>query len=120
MGRAFGLGRLDSSTRHPSGYVHVGERQARATVNSSGECSMRTERLVWRLIALLLVFVACETRAETVARRGAGWLERIDGYPGLHLKGTPYEMGRQHGTLLKIRAIARKRPGPTKRRRRDY
>jgi hypothetical protein len=39
--------------------------------------------------------------AETVARCGAGWLERIDGYPVLHLKGTPYEMGYQHGALLK-------------------
>jgi hypothetical protein len=28
-------------------------------------------------------------------------LERIDGYPVLHLKGTPSEMGYQHGVLLK-------------------
>ncbi|NLF71579.1 MAG: peptidase C45 [Candidatus Anammoximicrobium sp.] len=40
-------------------------------------------------------------RAETVARCGAGWLERVDGYPVLHVKGTPYEMGYQHGVLLK-------------------
>ena len=39
--------------------------------------------------------------AETVARCGQGWLERIDGYPVLHLKGTPYEIGYQHGALLK-------------------
>jgi isopenicillin-N N-acyltransferase like protein len=39
--------------------------------------------------------------AETVARCGAGWLESIDGYPVLHLKGTPYEIGYQHGALLK-------------------
>jgi isopenicillin-N N-acyltransferase like protein len=38
---------------------------------------------------------------ETVARCGQGWLETIDGYPVLHLKGTPYEMGYQHGALLK-------------------
>lgn len=39
--------------------------------------------------------------AQTVARCGEGWLELIDGYPVLHLKGTPYEMGYQHGALLK-------------------
>ncbi|MCP6769329.1 hypothetical protein NL529_31225, partial [Klebsiella pneumoniae] len=39
--------------------------------------------------------------AQTVARCGAGWLELIDGYPVLHLKGTPYEMGYQHGALMK-------------------
>lgn len=42
--------------------------------------------------------------AQTVARCGAGWLELIDGYPVLHLKGTPYEMGYQHGALLKDHA----------------
>ena len=39
--------------------------------------------------------------AATVARCGQGWLETIDGYPVLHLKGTPYEMGYQHGALLR-------------------
>ena len=38
---------------------------------------------------------------ETVARCGKGWLETINGYPVLHLKGTPYEMGYQHGALLR-------------------
>jgi isopenicillin-N N-acyltransferase like protein len=41
------------------------------------------------------------TDAETVATCGEGWLERINGYPVLHLKGTPYEMGYQHGVLLR-------------------
>jgi isopenicillin-N N-acyltransferase like protein len=49
----------------------------------------------WLLLAPLAA------RAETVARCGQGWLERIDGYPVLHLKGTPYEIGYQHGALLK-------------------
>ena len=40
----------------------------------------------------------------TLARCGEGWLEEINGYPVLHLKGTPYEMGYQHGALLKDRA----------------
>lgn len=39
--------------------------------------------------------------AKTVARCGKGWLERINGYPVLHVKGTPYEMGYQHGVLLR-------------------
>ncbi len=38
---------------------------------------------------------------EVISRCGQGWLEKIDGYPVLHLKGTPYEMGFQHGALLK-------------------
>lgn len=38
--------------------------------------------------------------AVTVATCGKGWLERINGYDVLHLKGTPYEMGYQHGVLL--------------------
>ena len=40
-------------------------------------------------------------QAQTIARCGAGWLEKVDGYHVLHLKGTPYEMGFQHGALLK-------------------
>ena len=38
---------------------------------------------------------------KSIARCGQGWLETIDGYPVLHLKGTPYEMGFQHGALLR-------------------
>lgn len=59
--------------------------------------------LIRATILLALVSAPAAVRAETVARCGAGWLERIDGYPVLHLKGTPYEMGYQHGTLLKAR-----------------
>ena len=39
--------------------------------------------------------------AQTVARCGKGWLELVSGYRVLHLKGTHYEMGYQHGALLK-------------------
>lgn len=54
------------------------------------------------LVALFtLASLPRETAAQTVARCGKGWLELIDGYPVLHLKGTPYEMGYQHGALLK-------------------
>ncbi len=39
--------------------------------------------------------------SKTVARCGQGFLEDVDGTKVLHLKGTPREMGLQHGTLLK-------------------
>lgn len=52
-------------------------------------------------ILLLTVCPALSASAQTVARCGQGWLEMIDGYPVLHLKGTHYEMGYQHGALLK-------------------
>ena len=47
--------------------------------------------------------VAPSARAETktIARCGQGFLESVDGYRVLHLKGTPYEMGYQQGALLK-------------------
>ena len=42
-------------------------------------------------------------RAQTIARCGDGWLEKIDGYPVLHVKGTAYEMGYQHGSCSRNR-----------------
>lgn len=36
-----------------------------------------------------------------IAREGAGWLEEWDGTKVLYLKGTPAEMGRQQGVLLR-------------------
>jgi isopenicillin-N N-acyltransferase like protein len=39
--------------------------------------------------------------AQTIATCGQGWLESINGYRVLHLKGTPFEMGYQHGALLR-------------------
>lgn len=38
---------------------------------------------------------------KVIAQEGAGWLETQDGTRVLHLKGTPTEMGRQHGTLMR-------------------
>ncbi len=48
----------------------------------------------------LILLLSGIARAEVVARCGQGYLETIDGYRVLHLKGTPYEMGYQQGTLL--------------------
>jgi isopenicillin-N N-acyltransferase like protein len=42
-----------------------------------------------------------QNSTRTVARCGEGWLEEIDGYPVLHVKGTHYQMGYQQGALLK-------------------
>jgi hypothetical protein len=49
-----------------------------------------------------LLLTCASARADVVAREGEGWLERRDdGALVLHLKGSPYDMGFQHGTLLK-------------------
>ena len=53
------------------------------------------------LLACVAILAPSALPAQTVARCGQGWLELIDGYPVLHLKGSPYEMGYQHGALLK-------------------
>ncbi|HUY92376.1 MAG TPA: C45 family peptidase [Pirellulales bacterium] len=59
-------------------------------------------RISWTLcVAAVLSLAALSARAETIARSGQGFLEEIDGYRVLHVKGTPYEMGFQHGELLK-------------------
>jgi hypothetical protein len=57
-----------------------------------------------RLIVLALVwsFLGWSASGEEVlARCGTGYLERVDGHLVLHVKGTPYEMGYQHGAMLK-------------------
>lgn len=54
------------------------------------------------LVALGLLLAVCShASAEVLAREGQGYLERL-GHGGLvlHLRGTAYEMGRQHGRLL--------------------
>lgn len=60
---------------------------------------MRT--LALASLVLLLLAAAPAARAEVLGREGDGWLERReDGALVLHLAGTPYEMGLQHGRLL--------------------
>ncbi len=67
---------------------------------------MRRESL--RLIGLSLAFSLLTTisapahaDSKTIARCGHGFLEEIDGYKVLHIKGNAYEMGYQQGALLK-------------------
>lgn len=52
------------------------------------------------LAVLLLTLAADLLQAQTIARCGKGWLEKVNGLHVLHLEGTPYEMGYQHGVLL--------------------
>lgn len=54
-------------------------------------------------IGLAVSHARAASEVKCLARCGEGWLEEIGGYPVLHLKGTPYEMGYQHGVLLKER-----------------
>jgi hypothetical protein len=53
------------------------------------------------LVVVLSATTAARAESRTIARCGAGFLEEVDGSKVLHLKGTPYEMGYQHGALLK-------------------
>ena len=52
-------------------------------------------------VLFLLAALPSVGAAQTIARCGKGWLELVDGYPVLHLKGSHYEMGYQHGALFK-------------------
>lgn len=67
------------------------------------------QRYCWRRAAACVLLLSLPLRAaaptsaparELVAVEGKGYLERVDGYPVLHLKGTPEEMGFQHGRLF--------------------
>lgn len=62
-------------------------------------------RVFWSVLTLCAAFffalAALSAQGETIARSGKGFLEEIDGYRVLHVKGRPYEMGYQHGVLLK-------------------
>src|SRR5262249_12256078 len=74
------------------------------TARQEGHQTMR--RMTTQLAAFLLVIVTIvsqQARAETrtLARCGAGFLEEVDGYRVLHIKGQPYEMGYQQGALLR-------------------
>ena len=65
-----------------------------------------------RLLVVVLWFgaiAASPADTHTVARCGRGFLEDVDGYRVLHIKGSPYEMGYQQGALLKddVRELVR-------------
>ncbi len=71
---------------------------------------LRLRTCTLALVALLALAAApAASTARTIARCGAGFLEEVGGSKVLHLKGTPYEMGYQHGALLRdeIRELVR-------------
>ncbi len=80
-------------------------------------CALLTGLPVLVLATALAGAEAPEPVRRLVAEEGKGYLETVDGYRVLHLKGTPEEMGRQHGVLLKEAVTAntafllRERPG---------
>ncbi len=53
------------------------------------------------LVVLLGTGLAARGETKTIARCGAGFLEEVDGYRVLHVKGEPYQMGYQQGALLR-------------------
>ncbi len=64
-----------------------------------------------RILALCAALLCAANlyAAEILGREGKGWLERIDGLLVLHVRGTSYEMGFQHGKLLgeRVRALVK-------------
>lgn len=64
-------------------------------------CSRRFCGIYLVILSIVIWFSPGAADAQTIARCGAGWLEKVDGYLVLHVKGTPYEMGYQQGVLLK-------------------
>lgn len=66
-------------------------------------CSVCLAWLIWSIVWCADLQTI---QAQTIARCGQGWLEKIDGYSVLHLKGTHYEMGYQQGALLKEHVLA--------------
>lgn len=62
---------------------------------------MLHRHLICGLVVVLSLSTSPRAAEPEVLRCGAGWLEYQDGLPILHLKGTHWEMGYQHGALLR-------------------
>src|SRR5271166_3494983 len=73
------------------------------TRTSEGAPTMALRLTRFAALTLIVLLATGQARAETktITRCGAGFLEDVDGYSVLHLKGTPYEMGYQQGALLR-------------------
>lgn len=57
--------------------------------------------LSFTLLLTAMALLIQPSFAEIVAREGQGRLERVNGQPVLYLKGSHYEIGYQHGVLLR-------------------
>jgi isopenicillin-N N-acyltransferase like protein len=64
------------------------------------ERSLLRVTAIW-VVALVGTLSTAQAQTKTLARCGAGFLDEIDGYRVLHVKGEPYEMGYQQGALLR-------------------
>ena len=53
------------------------------------------------LFVLLVLLLSSPVGSKVLKREGKGFLEEIEGNLVLHVEGTPYEMGYQHGVLLR-------------------
>ncbi len=65
---------------------------------------MQQDQRFWHMrlfVFLFLMVMIPLLPAESIQRSGAGFLEVVEGQQVLHLKGSPYELGVQHGELLK-------------------
>jgi isopenicillin-N N-acyltransferase like protein len=51
--------------------------------------------------SLFICFISSLLEAEMIKKEGGGFLEKQEELTILHLKGSPYQMGYQHGKLLK-------------------
>lgn len=78
----------------------AGDRLVSERDHKRGARPFAFRRIAW-IVPVCLMLTACPLRAGTIARCGQGWLEVVDGCRVLHLKGSPREMGRQHGALLR-------------------
>ncbi len=58
-------------------------------------------RMAATWLVVLVTISAAQAQTKTLARCGAGFLDEVDGYRVLHVKGQPYEMGYQQGALLR-------------------
>jgi predicted choloylglycine hydrolase len=63
---------------------------------------MKTIRIIIPLIVIVTINVTLfAAERQLVAKHGKGYLEKVNGYPVLHLKGSYEQMGTQHGILMK-------------------
>ncbi len=66
-------------------------------------------RIGFLVVLMMAPAFSAKGETKTIARCGQGFLEEVDGYKVLHVKGSPYDMGFQQGVLLKddIRELVR-------------
>jgi len=67
---------------------------------------MRRNVVVLAVAVALAVALVAPAQAEFIAKHGNGWLERQQNLLVLHVEGTPRDMGRQQGVLLKEQIAA--------------